>query len=214
MPAESVPHQGPSADLWDSMNPLGSNSSCSSSCVLRESCSLLRSHQHSLWVRLSQGIATTPFVSGLMRGSATEGRIAIFDNFGTAAEQKIIRRRMLTDLVSGKANDSFKASLQTCRMRRTVSLIRRPAGVRSSQVEASLRLDVKVWLREPSHPVNEVADLDRTSRVDTTLNEECPHCGGRLIEKHEETMVEEGKTIVFVHLRCVKCGKWTKRERL
>jgi uncharacterized protein with PIN domain len=80
-------------------------------------------------------------------------------------------------------------------------------------VEASLRLDVKVWLREPSHPVNEVADLDLTSRVDTTLNEECPHCGGRLIEKHEETMIEEGKTIVFVHLRCVKCGKWTKRER-
>ena len=45
------------------------------------------------------------------------------------------------------------------------------------------------------------------------LKEECPYCGGRLIEKHEETKTENGKTVVFVHFRCVKCGKWTKRER-
>jgi len=52
------------------------------------------------------------------------------------------------------------------------------------------------------------------SRVDITLNEECPSCGGRLIEKHEETKVDEGKTTVLVHFRCMKCGKWIKRERL
>jgi len=44
--------------------------------------------------------------------------------------------------------------------------------------------------------------------------EDCPHCGGRLIEKHQETQVEKGRMVVFVHFRCVKCGKWAKRERV
>jgi len=43
--------------------------------------------------------------------------------------------------------------------------------------------------------------------------EMCPHCGGRLIEKHEETEVVAGKTIVSIFFRCVSCGKWTKKEK-
>ena len=45
-----------------------------------------------------------------------------------------------------------------------------------------------------------------------SMNERCPHCEGRLIEKHHETVTEREKTIVFVYFRCVRCGKWTKRE--
>jgi len=45
-----------------------------------------------------------------------------------------------------------------------------------------------------------------------SMNERCPHCEGRLIEKHYEAVIEREKTIVFVYFRCVRCGKWTKRE--
>ncbi len=48
---------------------------------------------------------------------------------------------------------------------------------------------------------------------DLSTNKECPHCVGRLIEKHEEVETERGKEVVFVFFRCVSCGKWTKRER-
>jgi len=41
----------------------------------------------------------------------------------------------------------------------------------------------------------------------------CPHCGGKLIEKHEETEVEPGKTTVYIFFRCVSCGKWNKKEK-
>jgi len=44
------------------------------------------------------------------------------------------------------------------------------------------------------------------------MNERCPHCEGRLIEKHHEAVIEREPTIVFVYFRCVRCGKWTKRE--
>lgn len=81
-------------------------------------------------------------------------------------------------------------------------------------MEASIRLGIKVRFRERIYPENYIASLLLMSRVDITLNEECPSCGGRLIEKHEETKVDEGKTTVLVHFRCMKCGKWIKRERL
>ena len=71
-----------------------------------------------------------------------------------------------------------------------------------------------VGLREPSHPERHMSGFAVISRVGITLNEDCPYCRGRLIEKHEEIKVERGKTIVFVHFRCVKCGKWIKQERL
>ena len=45
------------------------------------------------------------------------------------------------------------------------------------------------------------------------MSEECPHCGGRLIEKHEEVETERGKEIKFIFFRCVSCGKWTKIEQ-
>ncbi len=45
------------------------------------------------------------------------------------------------------------------------------------------------------------------------MNVECPHCGGRLIEKHEEVETDRGKEVVFVFFRCVKCRKWIKKER-
>ncbi len=46
-----------------------------------------------------------------------------------------------------------------------------------------------------------------------STNKECPHCGGRLIEKHEEKEIERGAEVVYVFFRCVKCRKWIKRER-
>ena len=50
-------------------------------------------------------------------------------------------------------------------------------------------------------------------RCEVIMVEMCPHCGGRLIEKHEETEVVAGKTIVSIFFRCVSCGKWTKKEK-
>jgi DNA-directed RNA polymerase subunit RPC12/RpoP len=46
------------------------------------------------------------------------------------------------------------------------------------------------------------------------MAEVCPHCGGRLIEKHEETEEIPGKTTLYLFYRCVRCGKWTKKEKL
>ncbi|MGY5876393.1 MAG: hypothetical protein RTU30_11660 [Candidatus Thorarchaeota archaeon] len=43
------------------------------------------------------------------------------------------------------------------------------------------------------------------------MTENCPFCEGRLIEKHEEVVEERGKRIKVLHLRCVRCGKWTKK---
>jgi hypothetical protein len=45
------------------------------------------------------------------------------------------------------------------------------------------------------------------------MNEVCPHCGGRLIEKHEEVETESGKDVVSVFFRVVTFGKLLKRER-
>ena len=45
------------------------------------------------------------------------------------------------------------------------------------------------------------------------MNEECPHCGGRLIEKHEEVETERGKETKFIFFRCVSCRKWIKKEQ-
>ena len=44
------------------------------------------------------------------------------------------------------------------------------------------------------------------------MNEECPHCGGKLIEKHDEIVEERGKTIQVIHYRCISCGKWTEER--
>ncbi|MHA1882665.1 MAG: hypothetical protein ACTSUO_06430 [Candidatus Thorarchaeota archaeon] len=44
------------------------------------------------------------------------------------------------------------------------------------------------------------------------MKNECPHCGGRLIEKHSEEVTERGQTTKLIHLRCLNCGKWTKYE--
>ncbi|MBN2228275.1 MAG: hypothetical protein JW779_01705 [Candidatus Thorarchaeota archaeon] len=43
--------------------------------------------------------------------------------------------------------------------------------------------------------------------------EVCPHCGGKLIEKHEEVQEVRREEIVFIFYRCVSCGKWTKKEK-
>ncbi|MFW9908414.1 MAG: hypothetical protein ACFFEF_07550 [Candidatus Thorarchaeota archaeon] len=40
--------------------------------------------------------------------------------------------------------------------------------------------------------------------------DKCPHCGGRLKEKHDESVVEQGRTVKYIHLRCITCGKWAK----
>lgn len=70
-----------------------------------------------------------------------------------------------------------------------------------------------MWLPEPIASVVYVTRMALTSRVDRMPKQECPHCGGRPIEKHDETVTERGNTIVFVYFRCLRCGKWTKRER-
>jgi hypothetical protein len=44
------------------------------------------------------------------------------------------------------------------------------------------------------------------------MNGKCLHCGGRLLEKHEEFLAKQGKTVKVLHLRCVGCGKYTTRE--
>ncbi len=63
-----------------------------------------------------------------------------------------------------------------------------------------------------SHSMILVVDVAILERMQT-MNVECPHCGGRLIEKHEEVEIERGNEVVFVFFRCVSCGKWTKREQ-
>jgi DNA-directed RNA polymerase subunit RPC12/RpoP len=45
------------------------------------------------------------------------------------------------------------------------------------------------------------------------MDDSCPQCGGRLIEKHEEAESDRGRRVVFVFYRCVKCGRWVKREK-
>jgi len=47
-----------------------------------------------------------------------------------------------------------------------------------------------------------------------TMTEVCPHCGGRLIEKHDEVETERGKETKFIFFRCVNCRKWIKKEQL
>ncbi len=63
-----------------------------------------------------------------------------------------------------------------------------------------------------SRPMIYAIDVVISKRIHS-MNVKCPHCGGRLIEKHEEVETERGKEVVFVFFRCVRCGKWTKRER-
>jgi len=64
------------------------------------------------------------------------------------------------------------------------------------------------------HSCPTICDVDVVaSKGMHTMNMECPHCGGRLIEKHEEVETDRGNEVVFVFFRCVSCGKWTKRER-
>ena len=46
------------------------------------------------------------------------------------------------------------------------------------------------------------------------MDESCPQCGGRLIEKHEEVESERGRTVVSIFYRCVRCGRWVKREKV
>lgn len=62
------------------------------------------------------------------------------------------------------------------------------------------------------HPMIHAVDVVVSKRMHI-MNVKCPQCGGRLIEKHEEVETERGKEVVFVFFRCVKCGKWVKRER-
>jgi len=44
------------------------------------------------------------------------------------------------------------------------------------------------------------------------MTDKCPHCEGMLLEKHEEFIVEQGEKMKVLHLRCIRCGKWTKQE--
>ncbi len=45
------------------------------------------------------------------------------------------------------------------------------------------------------------------------MDESCPQCAGRLIEKHEQVESEKGREVTFVFYRCVRCGKWVRREK-
>ena len=42
-----------------------------------------------------------------------------------------------------------------------------------------------------------IDDVTESKRMDT-MNAECPHCGDRLIEKHEEVETERGKETKFI----------------
>jgi hypothetical protein len=44
------------------------------------------------------------------------------------------------------------------------------------------------------------------------MNDECPHCGGKMIEKHDEMAEERRKWIQFIHHCCINCGKWIKKS--
>jgi DNA-directed RNA polymerase subunit RPC12/RpoP len=68
-------------------------------------------------------------------------------------------------------------------------------------MESSIGFRVK---KNPIVPYN--------SRVDRTMLEKCPHCGGYLREKHDETKTERGRTFKIIHYRCIKCGKWSREE--
>jgi DNA-directed RNA polymerase subunit RPC12/RpoP len=61
--------------------------------------------------------------------------------------------------------------------------------------------------------INKYRLVKISSWCELVMAEVCPHCGGKLIEKHEETEVEPGKTTVYIFFRCVSCGKWTKKEK-